>query len=79
MLTMAVRLLDAEEIRKLPTTSARARAVRAYFEAEKDMRMVRDEVIRALRAEGLSIAETSREVDCSLATVKTATRHKGAG
>lgn len=73
---MSPRLYDAEEIRKLATTGAQARAVRAYFQAEQEMRIVREEVIRALRAEGVSIAETAKEIDCSVATVKTATRYK---
>lgn len=70
------RIHGPEEIPNLPTLSAQARAVRAYFQAEKDMRARRDQIIRALRADGVSIAETAREVECSIATVKTATRHQ---
>jgi DNA-directed RNA polymerase specialized sigma24 family protein len=69
------QLHDSDEIRKLATVGAKARAVRAYFQEEQEMRILREEVIRALRADGASIAETAREVDCSIATVKTATRH----
>lgn len=71
---MSPRLHDPEEIRKLPTPTARARAVRAYFEAEKEMRRVREEVIRALRADGVTIAETAREIGVSDATVKALSR-----
>ncbi|MCK9901266.1 hypothetical protein [Glutamicibacter sp. V16R2B1] len=71
---MTPRLHGPDEIRKLPTTNAKARAVREYFLAEKEMRAIRDEVIRALRADKVSIADTATEVACSIATVKTAAR-----
>ncbi len=75
---MTPRLYASDEIGNLPTLSAQARAVRAYFQDERQMRMVRDEIIRRLRADGVSIAETAEEVACSIATVKTASRYKDA-
>lgn len=71
---MTQRLLTTDQIRALPTPGARARAVRAYFDTEKEMRRLREEVARQLRADGVSVKDASTELGCSEATVKIASR-----
>ncbi len=63
-----------DEIREMPLASTRARAVRAYFDAEAEMRRLRVEVIRELLAEGASKEEAAEEVGVSVATVKAVLR-----